>query len=73
MPLQQIESQCRVKAEELLEKHFGNLVKEAAIEQPETIDDYSLELPKLIEAEYYDYLKGLWAEIAPSGTPLWKM
>ena len=69
MPLQQIESQCRNKAEELLNKYFGKLVQEAAIEQPETIDVYSLELPKLIEAEYYDYLKGLWAEIAPSGSP----
>jgi ryanodine receptor 2 len=69
MTLQQIESQCRSKAEELLKKYFGNLVKEAAIEQPETIGDYSLELPRLIEVEYYDYLKGLWAEIAPSGSP----
>lgn len=69
MTLQQIESQCRSKAEELLKKYFGNLVKEAAIERPETIDDYSLELPRQIEAEYYDYLKGLWAEIAPKGSP----
>lgn len=69
MTLPQIETQCRSKAEELLNKYFGNLVKEAAIERPETIGDYSLELPKLIEAEYYDYLKGLWVEIAPSGSP----
>lgn len=69
MTLQQIESQCRNKAEELLDKYFGNLVKEATIERPETIDDYSLELPRQIEAEYYDYLKVLWAEIAPSGSP----
>lgn len=69
MTLPQIESQCRSKAEELLKKYFGNLVKEAAIERPETIGDYSLELPRQIEAEYYDYLKGLWTEIAPSGSP----
>ena len=69
MPLQQIESQCRNKAEELLNKYFGKLVPEAAIEQPESIGDYSLELPRKIEAEYYDYLKGLWAEIAPSDSP----
>lgn len=69
MTLHQIESQCRNKADELLEKHFGKLVQEAAIERPETIGDYSLDLPKQIEAEYYDYLKALWAEIAPSGSP----
>lgn len=69
MTLQQIETQCRNKAEELLAKYFGNLVKEAAIERPEEIGDYSLELPKLVEAEYYDYLKALWIEIAPQGSP----
>ena len=65
MTLQQIESQCRSKAEELIKKYFGNINHEAAIEQPETIGDYSLELPRQIEAEYYDYLKGLWAEVVP--------
>lgn len=69
MTLQQIESQCRNKAKKLLEKHFGKLVQEAAIERPETIGDYSLDLPKQIETEYYNYLKTLWAEIAPSGSP----
>lgn len=69
MELQQIESQCCNKAEELLQYYFGNLVKEAAIEQPETIGDYSLDLPKQIEAEYYEYLKTLWTEIAPQGSP----
>lgn len=69
MTLQQIESQCRTKAEELLEKHFGKLVQEAAIERPETIGDNSPDLPKQIEAEYYDYLKTLWSEIAPNGSP----
>ena len=65
MTLQQIESQCRSKAEELIKKYFGNINHEAAIGQPETIGDYSLELPRQIEDEYYDYLKALWAEIAP--------
>ena len=69
MPLQQIESQCFNKAEELLNKYFGNLIKEAAIERPEEIGDYSLELPRKIKAEYYAYLKDLWKEIAPSGSP----
>lgn len=52
MTLQQIESQCRSKAEELIMKYFGNINHEAATEQPETIGDYSLELPRQIEAEY---------------------
>lgn len=69
MTIQQIETQCRTKAEKLIDKYFGNIIQEAAIERPETIGDYSLELPRQIEAEYYDYLKGLWTEIAPSGSP----
>ena len=69
MTLQQIESQCREKADELINKYFGNFIQEAAIEKPETIGDYSPDLPKQIEAEYYEYLKGLWTEIAPSGSP----
>ena len=68
MTTEQIEAQCRTKAEELINKYFGNLVKEAAIEKPEEIGDYSLELPQQIEAEYYVYLKSLWAEIAPKGS-----
>lgn len=66
MTLQQIESQCRAKADELIAKYFGNINHEAAIERPETIGDYSLELPRQIEAEYYDYLKTLWSEVAPN-------
>ena len=66
MTLQQIETRCRTKAEELIQKHFGNINHEAAIERPEAIGEYSLDLPKQIEAEYYDYLKSLWAEIAPN-------
>ena len=69
MTLQQIETQCRNKAEELLNKYFGNLIKEAAVEMPEEIGDYSLELPRQVEEEYNAYLKALWAEIAPEGAP----
>jgi ryanodine receptor 2 len=69
MTLHQIESQCRAKVDELLDKYFGKLVQEAAIERPETIGDYSLELPRQIEAEYFTYLKDLWKEIAPNDTP----
>lgn len=69
MTIQQIETQCLAKAEELLNKYFGKLIEEAAIERPETIGNYSLDLPKQIEAEYYNYLKVLWVEIAPSDSP----
>lgn len=69
MTLQQIETQCRDKADELLNKYFGNLIKEAAVEMPEEIGDYSLELPRQVEAEYNAYLKALWDKIAPEGAP----
>ena len=39
-----------------------SLVYEAAIEQPETIGEYSKELPLKIELEYYNYLEYLWKE-----------
>lgn len=69
MTLQQIETRCREKSDELINKYFGHLVEEAAIEQPETIGDYSLDLPKQVEAEYYAYLKDLWEETVPQGSP----
>ena len=61
----EIERRCEEKANSLLKQYFGNLVKEAAIECPETIGEYDLELPLRIEAEYRDFLKELWKEIAP--------
>jgi len=56
---------CKEKEQELLYRYFGNLVKEAAIEQPETIGEYTKDLPIKIEAEYRAYLEGLWQEYAP--------
>lgn len=69
MTIKKIETLCREKADELINKHFGNLTKEAAVEMPEEIGDYSLELPQQIEAEYNAYLKQLWAKIAPQDLP----
>lgn len=60
----EIERRCEEKANSLLKQYFGNLVKEAAIDCPETIGEYDLELPLRIEAEYRDFLKELWGEIA---------
>lgn len=65
MNKEDIKSTCTHKEQELLNKYFGNLVKEAAIDCPETIGDYDLELPLRVEAEYRNFLKELWKEIAP--------
>ena len=73
MTTEQIEKLCRDKEQELLKKYFGNLVKEAAIERPETIGEYTKDLPLKIEAEYKSFLEELWKEVAPEelkGTPL---
>ena len=60
----EIQKYCIKKEEELLNRYFGNLVKEAAIEQPETIEGYDKELPLRIEAEYKEFLSELWKEVA---------
>ena len=65
MKIHQVENKCREKEDLLLNKYFGNLIKEAAIERPETIGDYSKDLPLKIEEEYYQYLKELFAELFP--------
>lgn len=36
---------CKEKEQELLNKYFVNLVKEAAVERPETIGVYTKDLP----------------------------
>lgn len=68
-----IEKYCKEKENQLLEKYFGDLVIEAAIERPETIGDYTKDLPLKIEAEFKAYLEELWKEYAPEelkGKPL---
>ncbi len=65
MTVKEIEILCMRKEHELLDKYFGNLVKEAAIERPETIGNYTKDLPLKIEEEYFQYLKDLWGEIVP--------
>ena len=63
MTTKEIDDLCIRKEQELLNKYFGNFIKEAAIEQPETIGDYTKDLPLKIEEEYFQYLKELWSEI----------
>lgn len=73
MTKEQVFAHCKEKEQELLEKYFGNLLHEAAIEMPETIGEYTKDLPLKIEAEYRAFLEGLWELHAPSellGTPL---
>lgn len=64
----EVEILCREKEQELLDKYFGNLTMEAAIERPETIGVYTKDLPFKIEAEFREYLVELWKEY--SDTPL---
>ena len=65
MSNEQIERTCIEKEEELLKKYFGNLTAEAAKERPETIGEYTKDLPQKIEQEYYAFLDGLWKQYAP--------
>lgn len=68
-----VERYCKEKETQLLDKYFGNLIKEAAIERPETIGEYTKDLPLKIEAEYRAFLEEVWRENAPDdlkGTPL---
>ncbi len=73
MNTEQVINLCKEKEQELLNKYFGNLVKEAAVERPETIGVYTKDLPLKIEAEYRVFLEELWKEHAPEelrDTPL---
>lgn len=73
MTNEQIVKQCKEKEQELLNKYFGGLVLEAAVDQPETIGTYTKDLPLKVEAEFREFLEELWKEAAPEGlkgTPL---
>lgn len=63
-----IERLCLQKENTLMGQYFGNLVKEASIDCPETIGEYDMELPLRIESEYRKFLGELWSEIAPNDT-----
>lgn len=65
MDTKQIEKLCNEKEQELLNQYFGDLVKEAAVERPETIGEYTKDLPLKIEAEYKVFLEELWKVHAP--------
>lgn len=63
-----IETLCREKEQQLLDRYFGNLIEEAAHQRPEDIGEYTQDLPLRIEAEYRQYLAELWRQ--HSDTPL---
>lgn len=57
-----IENLVKEKEQYLLDKYFGNLLKEAADHSIQTIGDYTPVLPLKIEGEFREYLEELWKE-----------
>lgn len=57
---------CEAKMKELLDRHFGDLVKEAVADRPEVLEErFTPELPLKIEEEYMAFLGELKQEILP--------
>ena len=48
MDIETIKERCSEKADALLDKYFGNHVKGAVVDCPETIGDYDNDLPLII-------------------------
>ena len=65
MTKEQIIARCKEKEQQLLNRYFGSLIDEAASERPETIGEYTKNLPLEIAAEFRKFLKELWEEVAP--------
>ena len=57
-----IENLVKEKEQYLLNKYFGNLLKEAIDDSIQTIGDYPRDLPLKIEREFREYLEELWKE-----------
>lgn len=58
----EVETLCMAKEQELLDRYFGKLAKEAAVDRPEDIGQYTRDLPAKIAEEYRQYLADLWKE-----------
>lgn len=58
---------CKEKEQELLNKYFGHIVQEAVVLRPETIGQYTIDLPHKVEAEYQSFLEQLWKQTTISG------
>ena len=65
MESEEIRNLCKQQEQLLIDKYFSALVSDAADRRPETIEDYSKELPLTIAYEYRTFLEGLWHEHAP--------
>lgn len=63
MTQQEIADLCERNQNQLIKKYFVKLVHEAAIERPETIGEYTIDLPLKIEAEYRAFLKDIWEKL----------
>ena len=60
---------CEAKMKELLDRHFGDLVKDAVTDKPEVLEErFSTELPLQIEEEFLAFLGELKREILPDDT-----
>ena len=59
MTSKQIENLCITKEHELIDKYFGNIVREA-VEKKDDIGHYDIGLPNRIEDEYLAFLKEIW-------------
>ncbi len=61
-----LQIRCHKKAKEIIDRHFGDLIHEAAYERPEVLDEkYTKELPFAIEDEFLAFLDGLKIELFP--------
>ena len=65
MKTEEIVVLCKEKEQELLDKYFGGFVFEAATLRPETIGEYTRDLPLKIEGEFRAFLEELWKEYDP--------
>jgi|GEM_PF-922751 len=60
-----LESLCKEAEEMIMNKYFGNLIKEAAHERPESIGNYTPDLPYMIELEYKEMLDFMVKHLFP--------
>lgn len=68
-----IEEICLQKQQELIDKYFSHLSHDIVTGEPETIGEYTTDLPLKIEEEYRQFLEILWLQYAPEemkGQPL---
>lgn len=68
-----IEEICFQKQQELIDKYFSGISHDIVTYEPETIGEYTKDIPLKIEEEYRQFLEDLWSEYAPEekkGQPL---